>query len=89
MYAVYGLTENKREVETFIGYVPASFFESFTNPELWEVKFLRLPNGNERVGRLCHRAFFVQTDNLRASKDKLLEYMGEEPCAPLDPGPSF
>lgn len=84
MYAVYGLDEDKEKVEVFIGYVPASFFETFTNPELWGVTFLRLLDGREQVGRLCGRAFFVQAASMRAGKDKLREYMGEEPCVDLD-----
>lgn len=81
MYAVYGLKENKREVEKFIGYVPASFFEAFSNPSLWAVITVNLPNGKRTSGRLCGRAFFASASNMKASRDEICRFMGDEPCA--------
>ena len=80
MYAVYGLTQEKDDIEVFIGYVPASFFSAFTEPDKWEVKSMTLPDGEKKIGRLFGRAFFLHTQNLRASKDMIAEYMGEEAC---------
>lgn len=81
MYAVYGLKEKEDEVEKFIGYVPASFFESFSQPALWSVVTINLPNGKRTSGRLCGRAFFASAGNMKASKDEICRYMGDEPCA--------
>lgn len=78
MYAVYGLTKEKDDIEVFIGYVPASFFSVFTEPDKWEVKSMTLPDGEKKIGRLFHRAFFVPVSNLRATKSMISEYMGEE-----------
>lgn len=81
MYAVYGLKADVNEVEKFIGYVPASFFEAFSEPSLWSVITINLPNGKRTSGRLCGRAFFANASGMRASKDEICKYMGDEPCA--------
>lgn len=80
MYAVYGLSEDKESIETFIGYIPATFFSNFTNPELWTVKTLDLPDGTQRIGRLSGRAFFAAASQLRANIDEIKHYMGDAAC---------
>lgn len=82
MYAVYGLNEKAEKIEEFIGYVPASFFESFTDPTGWKVKMMTLPSGDEALGRLFGRALFVQQSNLRASKAVIAKYMGLPEASP-------
>ena len=76
MYAVYGLTEDRSKIEKFLGYTPASFFESFTDPEKWSVKVIDLPDGTSRVGRAFGRAFFVFAGSLKANADDIMSYMG-------------
>lgn len=80
MYAVYGLDEEKKLVEEFVGYVPASFFRVFTDPTHWSVKVIDMPDGNSRTGRLFHRAFFVNVSNIRAPNAKIMQYMGINSC---------
>lgn len=77
MYAVYGLNKAKDEIEAFLGYVPATFFEAFTEPSLWSVETIVLANGKEKIGRLYGRAFFVPAVHLRANHVLIAEYMGE------------
>jgi len=82
MYAVYGLDEAQESIEVFIGYVPASFFEEFTEPSLWTVKTIQLPDGRQKVGRLCGRAFFVHAANLKADRSVIAKYL--HPAAATD-----
>ena len=83
MYAVYSLDEND-DVNKFIGYIPATFFEQFTSPELWGVEFKTLPNNNKKVGRTFGKAFFVSASHLKASPEDVINQMGEEALAELD-----
>lgn len=76
MYAVYGLKENRSEVEQFLGYIPASFFDQFTDQTGWTVSTITLNDGRKAVGRVRGRAFFVSASNLRASKSAIEGYMG-------------
>jgi hypothetical protein len=82
MYAVYGLDETMESVETFIGYVPATFFIPFTEPSLWKVVTIKTPDGKPKIGRLCGRAFFVPALNLRADPQTVIQYMNPEAYEP-------
>ena len=78
MYAVYGLDESKRKVQTFLGYVPATFFDVFTDSSLWTVATATDLDGKEKIGRLYGRAFFVHVSHLKARLESIIEYMGPE-----------
>lgn len=75
MYAVYGLDDSAGSVETFIGYVPATFFAPFTQATLWKVATIKMPDGDDKIGRLCGRAFFVPAPSLRADLTTIILYM--------------
>lgn len=85
MYAVYGLDESKVNIEAFIGYVPASFFDVFTDSSLWSVATAIDNDGRERIGRLYGRAFFVHASNLKARTEEIVRYMGNGAEALIDP----
>ena len=87
MYAVYGLKETSDEIEEFLGYIPATFFDNFSDPTIWSIGVIPAPDGIERVGRICGRAFFVSVFNLKANIEKVKQFMGDEACATMtDPG---
>ena len=73
---MYGLTDDHTKIEKFLGYTPASFFESFTDPDNWSVEVIEMPDGTSRVGRAFGRAFFVFAGNLKANPDDIMSYMG-------------
>ena len=87
MYAVYGLKETSDEIEEFLGYTPATFFDNFSDPTIWSIGVIPGPDGIERVGRICGRAFFVSVFNLKPVIDRVKQFMGDEAVATMtDPG---
>ena len=87
MYAVYGLTEDRTKIEKFLGYTPASFFESFTDPDRWSVEVIVMPDGTSKVGRVFGRAFFVFAGSLKATPDDIMSYMGVKVVHDAAPDP--
>ena len=82
MYAVYGLKETSDEIEEFLGYIPATFFDNFSDPTIWSIKIIPI-DGIEKVGRICGRAFFVSVFDLKADIEEVKKYMGDEACATM------
>ena len=87
MYAVYGLDKKKAKAEAFIGYVPSSFFDVFTDSSRWTVATATDLEGKEKIGRLYGRAFFVHVSHLKARLDDIISYMGPEASELFDERP--
>lgn len=79
MYAVYGLAEDRESVERYLGYVYAEYLTRFTDTSGWDVKFLTMPDGTQRLGWRKGRAFFCDGRYLRANPDEVEWYLQDHP----------
>lgn len=75
MWAVYGLSEDGKRAEKFLGYIPASFFKDYADADKWDVKFVDLPDGTKRLGWHRGRALFCDVRDLRADMAEVERYI--------------